>query len=87
MTTTRIEMRVPEDLKALVERAASVAGQSLTTFAVSTLVERAHQVLAQHETTVLSARDREVFLHALDEKPNPALHKAAARFKARHAHP
>ena len=84
MTTARIEMRIAEDLKELLERAADATGQTLTTFAVSTLVERAHQVLAQAETTRLSAREREAFMQMLDDKPNAALRKAASRYKARH---
>ena len=84
-TTARIEMRVSEDHKALVEKAASVAGQSVTAFALTTLIERAHQVLLEHETTVLSARDRDAFLRAVSEtRPNATLRRAAAKFTARH---
>lgn len=85
MGNNRIEMRVTEDHKALVEKAAATVGQTVTAFATATLLERAHQVLAQHEITVLSLRDRKVFLQILDAgKPNDALKKAAARFKANH---
>src|SRR5438105_131870 len=86
MKSERLEVRISHTHKALIEEAAALSGQALTTFAVSTLVERAEGILRRHETTVLSARDRELFLRILDdEKPAAALRKAARRFKARQA--
>jgi uncharacterized protein (DUF1778 family) len=85
--TARIEMRVSEDHKQLVEQAASICGQTVTTFATTALVERAQLVLREHDRTMLTATDREAFLRILqDDQPNAALRNAAARFQKRHAH-
>lgn len=81
----RIDMRLSSDHKEIIERAATAVGQTLTTFAVSTLVERAHEVLAREEETRLSARDRTVFLKIMDEsEPNQKLKRAARRYKGRY---
>lgn len=61
--------------------AASALGQTVTEFAISTVVREARQVLQEVQTTRLSNRDRDNFLKALDSidaKLNSAL-KAAAR--------
>ncbi len=87
MTTSRIDMRISEETKALVERAAASIGQTVTAFAQTALMNRAQQVLAEQETTLLTARDRQLFLQALDGKPNAVLRKAAAKYRAGHGKP
>ncbi|MBI5495321.1 MAG: DUF1778 domain-containing protein [Deltaproteobacteria bacterium] len=84
MTTSRIDMRISEETKTLVERAAAAMGQTVTAFAQTALMNRAQQVLSERETTLLTARDRELFLQVLDDKPNAVLRKAAAKHKAGH---
>ncbi len=90
MTTStldaRMDFRLPNQAKELIEQAASLTGQSLSDFAVSTLLERARQILQQESVRTLSRRDAERFLAMLDEaEPNEALRKAAERYKANHA--
>ena len=80
----RLNFRLPADLKAAIEAGAAALGQSVSDFAVSTLYQRAQQVLRERDVTLLSARDRAIFLKMLDgkgRKPNAALRKAAARYK------
>lgn len=81
----RLNFRLRPDLKLLIERAASMKGQSLTEYAVSRLVETARRDVRDHEVTVLSDRDRELFLALLasDDEPNEAMRRAAARYKER----
>jgi uncharacterized protein (DUF1778 family) len=81
----RLDFRLNRQLKELIERAALLTGQNVSDFAVSVLAERARQVVQEHETTVLSDRDRDLFLAMLDRdaEPNEALKKAAKRFKQR----
>jgi len=81
----RLDFRLNRQLKDLIERAALLTGQNVSDFAVSVLTERARQVVQEHETTVLSDRDRDLFLAMLDKdaEPNEALKKAAKRFKQR----
>jgi uncharacterized protein (DUF1778 family) len=69
--------------KALIEKAAEYSGESLTGFAVSTLVREARRVIQEHEAVVtLSTRDRERFVALLDGPPvpNEALQRAAERY-------
>jgi uncharacterized protein (DUF1778 family) len=82
----RLDVRMPSQLKELIQKAALIQGQSVSDFAVSILVDNARRVIQQNNRTVLSNRDRDIFLKVLDaeEKPNEALKKAAERFKARH---
>ncbi len=88
MTTTssdaRINFRLSSDLKQTIEDAAAQMGQSVSDFAISTLVQAARQVLNEQQVTRLSERDRKVFAALLEDessKPNAALIKAAKRFK------
>ena len=80
----RLNFRLPADLKDVIEEAAASLGQSVSDFAVSTLVRQARSVIEQRNVTTLSDRDRERFIAILDDsaaKPNAALVKAAKRYK------
>jgi uncharacterized protein (DUF1778 family) len=75
---------LPEELKIVIEKAAAQTGQSLSAFAISTLITSARAVLNEQNVTELSNRDRDIFLAVLDNSglaPNDALKKAAARYK------
>ena len=81
---TRLNFRLPRELKATIEKAAARLGQSVSDFAVSTLVREAREVNREHDVTELSDRDRDVFLSILDDadaRPNEALAAAAERYK------
>jgi uncharacterized protein (DUF1778 family) len=80
----RLNFRLPADLKDVIETAAAHRGQSISEYAVSALVHNACRVIREHDVTVLSNRDRDLFLALLDDAdaaPNEALKKAAARYK------
>lgn len=78
----RVDFRLPRKAKAIIEEAAAIRGQSLSDFAVSTLLERANQIVDAERVRVLSERDARIFLGLLDSgKPNKALRKAAAWYK------
>ena len=79
----RINVRLPSELKQTIEEAASALGQTVSEFAISTVVREARQVLQDAQITRLSNRDRDSFLEALDSidsKPNAALKTAARRY-------
>jgi uncharacterized protein (DUF1778 family) len=80
----RMDFRLESEHKALIEKAAAYSGESLTGFAVSTLVAEARRIVREHETVVLSAPDRDRFLALLDRPPAPtdALRRAARRHRA-----
>jgi len=79
----RINVRLSSELKQTIEEAASALGQTVSEFAISTVVREARQVLHDAQITRLSNRDRDNFLKALDSidaKPNAALKSAARRY-------
>ena len=82
----RLDFRLSHPLKELIDRAASLTGQSVSDFAISTLVEKARRIVQESTTTILSDRDRDLFLAMLDgdAQPNEALKRAARRYKARY---
>jgi len=80
----RLNFRLPKELKTVIEQAASYVGQSVSEFAVSTLVRSAHDVIEQHDRTELSKKDRDTFLAMLDDMdagPNADLARAAEKYK------
>ena len=79
MPVDRLDVRLSKEKKELIEQAAAASGQSVTDFTVSTLCRRARKVLRDEQVLVLSDRDRDAFLAALENppKPNRALLRAA----------
>jgi uncharacterized protein (DUF1778 family) len=80
---SKLEFQISADHKKLIEDAAQLSGQSVTSFAVSTLVEVARELLSGHQIIHLSGRDSDLFLKLLDEAPEPneRLRRAAAHYK------
>ena len=78
----RLAVRLSEDHKQRIERAAAMTGQTLNSFAASELLRRADEVLEKEEVRRLSNRDRDIFLALLDTdgEPTDAAKDAAARF-------
>jgi uncharacterized protein (DUF1778 family) len=78
----RMHFRLPSNVKEVIERAAVVSGQSVTDFAVASLLETANEVLERQHVRMLTDRDRDIFLAMLDSEdgPNEALRKAAADY-------
>lgn len=83
----RVDFRLSQEHKRMIEQAASVTGQSLSDFAVAHLVEAAQRAIEAATVTQLSIRDRDTFLGLIesDAKPNKALKDAANRYKKRRA--
>jgi len=83
-TEDRIDARLSRSHKALLKRAAGLAGQPVSQFLVSCAVERAQQLVEEYTQTRLSAASARRFLALVDaDKPNAALVRAAQRYKAR----
>jgi uncharacterized protein (DUF1778 family) len=85
----RLGFRVDKQTKALIERAAELEQRKLTDFCVATLTEAARRTISEHETLVLSERDRRAFFDALvnPPEPNERLRRAFAEHKRRTAAP
>jgi uncharacterized protein (DUF1778 family) len=80
----RLNFRLPAELKEVIEEAAASMGQSVSDFAISTLVKTARSVIHERMVTELSNRDRDIFIAMLEDKkarPNKALLEAAKRYK------
>ncbi len=84
----RLNFRLPSELKQIIEQAAAHTGQTVSDFAVSTLVQNARRLIEEHDRTELTQRDRDAFIKLLDDekaKPNRALAAAARKYKRRQA--
>ena len=83
----RVDFRLSQDHKRMIEQAASVTGQSVSDFAVANLIQAAQRTIEEATVTKLSMRDRDLFLSLIesDAKPNKGLKDAAARYKKRRA--
>jgi len=81
----RLGFRVDEPTKALIERAAQLEQRKLTDFCMSALTNAARRTIAEHETIVLSERDRAAFFDTLVNPPTPSerLQRAFAEHKRR----
>jgi uncharacterized protein (DUF1778 family) len=79
----RMHFRLDPKIKARVARAAAITGQGLTDFAVSTLSEKADQILERHHSIVLTSDEYSFFLNALadDRKPSKRSRVAAQRYR------
>ena len=81
--TARLEARITEEQKELFSKAAALLGRSLSDFVVTCVSEIATRTVREHEVMTLSSRDREIFVSALLNPPEPGvqLRTAARRYK------
>jgi uncharacterized protein (DUF1778 family) len=81
----RLAVRLPSEVKDMLELAAEVSGRSLSDFVLASAVTAAHKSIENHERMRLSNEDRAVFLAAFsdDAEPNEALKNAASGFMNR----
>ena len=86
--TARMEQRTKPSVKAEIQKAVTLLGIDETTFVISAALDRARSIIADHERTILTAKDRDVILAALDNPPEPTegLRQAMAIHKAMVAH-
>ncbi len=72
--SARMEMRISLSAKGLIRRAMAVSGRSAAELAY----EGAKRVLEEHERMVLAGRDRDAFLRAVQNPPQPTARLVAA---------
>jgi len=79
----RLGLRLNEEHKQRIERAAAAMGQTVNSFASSELLKRSEEILEKEEFRFLSntARDRFLALLDSDAAPNTALKAAAQEYK------
>ncbi|MCP4721194.1 MAG: DUF1778 domain-containing protein [Desulfobacteraceae bacterium] len=76
MATTRLDMRLDQEIKAKAEKASALLGlKSLTEYIVKLIDDNATQVIAQHESIIVENDIFDRFLSACEktQKPNKAL--------------
>jgi uncharacterized protein (DUF1778 family) len=80
-TSARLEARLPNDVHALLKRAAEIEGRTLTDFVVSAAREAAYRTIEETQIVRLSIEDQRQIAEALRNppKPTPALKKAYRR--------
>jgi uncharacterized protein (DUF1778 family) len=66
---SRIDLRVTQEQKELLEKAASLRGISLSAYTLFHLLPVAKQDLEAHEKLILSDRDRDLFLSVMENPP------------------
>jgi uncharacterized protein (DUF1778 family) len=81
----RLELRSTHDQKVLIEKAASLMGQSVTSFVLSNVLKDAMEVITKHQITELSLNDWTRFntVREADLEPNEALVEAMKNHKNR----
>lgn len=81
--TERLEARVSREQKELFQRAADIQGLTLTDFMISSMQNAAVRAIQEHEIMTLTGHDREIFIEALLNPPEPSekLRAAAQRYK------
>lgn len=66
---SRIDLRVTQEQKELLEKAASLRGISLSAYTLFYLLPIAKQEIADQEKLVLSDRDRDLFMSVMENPP------------------
>lgn len=77
----RIDLRLTDDDKSMIEEAAAITNQSVTQFMLNSASERAAEVIEQHRRVVLNEESWAKVMNALSNPPalNEKLKRAAKR--------
>ena len=67
----RVSARVPAQVQETLELAAAMVGATVNQFMVQTALREAERIIEQERVFRLSARDTEMFIHALENPPPP----------------
>ena len=79
--SARINLRTSTEAKAMIERAASLMGTTVSSFMLQNAYEAARRIVAENDTLLLTQRDFEAFTASMQRPPKPkaALRKLMAR--------
>ena len=79
----RIDLRLTDDDKSIIEEAAALTNQSVTQFMLTSASERAAEVIEQHRRVILNDESWNRVMEALGNplSPNEKLNRAAKRLK------
>ena len=81
----RIDLRLTDDDKSMIEEAAAITNQSVTQFMLNSASERAAEVIEQHRRMVLNEQSWSLVMEAITQPPAPndRLKRAAKRLQTR----
>ena len=82
--TERLECRIPKAVKALTERAAELEGLTLSSFVTIALKRAADESVAQHQASIVSARDWRQMMDSLREAnyaPTPEAQEGSREYR------
>ena len=68
---SRVDFRVSDVQKSLLERAAEINHLSLSSYILSSSIKQAELDIAENEMLILSNRDRDLVMSALENPPEP----------------
>ncbi|EPM4908851.1 MULTISPECIES: DUF1778 domain-containing protein [Enterobacteriaceae] len=79
----RIDLRLNEDDKSMIEEAAAMTNQSISQFMVRTASERAAEVIDQHRRLILNEESWNLVMDAISNPPAPndRLNRATKRLQ------
>ena len=69
--SNRIDIRLSDADKEIIEKAASYSRQSVSSYIISVVVKQAQLDLIENETLHLSNQDRDFIINLLDNPPEP----------------
>ena len=72
--TSRIDIRLSESDKSLIEKAAKLNRQSISSYIVSTIIKQAKKDLSDNGVIFLSNEDRDILLRLLEQSNEPNEH-------------
>ena len=83
----RIDLRVTQEQKELLERAAALKGISVSAYTLFHVLPAAKQDLDSHERLILSNRDRDLFMSVMENPPalKGKLKSAIAQYREKYA--
>ena len=68
---SRVDFRVSDVQKSLLERAAEIKHLTLSSYILSSSIKQAELDIAENEMLILSNRDRDLVMSALENPPEP----------------
>lgn len=79
----RIDLRLTDDDKSMIEEAAAISNQSVSQFMLNSASQRAAEVIEQHRRMILTEESSTRVMDALSNPPSPCekLKRAAKRLQ------
>lgn len=71
LKSERIDLRLTQEVKEVLTRAANLARQPLSTFLIESAYEKANKLISEQERLMLSNEERDKFLALLDNPSMP----------------